>query len=442
MAQKTRSALKSLFETGDKPTQQDFADLIDSSPNIQEEGELVSVEKDPFTETIDITTLLSHSPAYTQSAELNIVKGLAGTIGGTYQVLITTNGDAINFSTDFYVFDNDYEGLTQGQYLFIFAALPNGKIGVTISDTGEDLINPTISSATVEDAAKSSLVVALSEPVNITDTTGLSLNFTTGTAKTLTGTVTGTGTNTLTFTLSADIENGDVFTLEVASNNTITDLAGNALLSTSVNVTNNVAAPGPIVFYDTFDGTTPDTSKWNWAPNNSPDIEVTQNDKAIWTDQTTNSSASTESIDTENKFTIDTTQNDYYVKADLDASNLSTGKYRLFNIKIDNDNKFYLMRQSSTNDETVLHVKIDGVEGDYLSTGVQFTGPFKLAIKNSTVYVYHWDGSSWGSSLVSDSIKDGIYHLSFSRAVSSDTGEVWTVDNVYVSTEDFTTLNP
>ena len=35
MAEKTRTQLKAYFETGDKPTQSQFIDLIDSVPNIQ-----------------------------------------------------------------------------------------------------------------------------------------------------------------------------------------------------------------------------------------------------------------------------------------------------------------------------------------------------------------------------------------------------------------------
>lgn len=110
-----------------------------------------------------------------------------------------------------------------------------------------DITAPTISSATVEDSAPTDLVMVFTEVVNITDLTGLSLNFTTGTAKTLQS-VAGTGTTTLTFTLSAAIEEGDVFTFEAASGNNIQDDSGNTLAVTSQAVTNNVV--------DSFDPST------------------------------------------------------------------------------------------------------------------------------------------------------------------------------------------
>jgi len=44
MGQKTRAALKLLFETGDKPTESQFGDLIDSQENITDDGVLVGGE--------------------------------------------------------------------------------------------------------------------------------------------------------------------------------------------------------------------------------------------------------------------------------------------------------------------------------------------------------------------------------------------------------------
>lgn len=38
MAEKTRNELKAFFETGDLPTEQEFADFIDSVPNIETDG--------------------------------------------------------------------------------------------------------------------------------------------------------------------------------------------------------------------------------------------------------------------------------------------------------------------------------------------------------------------------------------------------------------------
>ncbi len=118
-------------------------------------GDITSVEKDPFTEEIDISELLQHSPSYTQSAALSITKGTGGKIGGTYQVLITTDGNDIDFSSDFIVFANDYSENVAGTYLFLFSCLPDGSYGVIIASTVFEAVTltaPVIDTFTIESA--------------------------------------------------------------------------------------------------------------------------------------------------------------------------------------------------------------------------------------------------------------------------------------------------
>lgn len=104
-----------------------------------------------------------------------------------------------------------------------------------------DTTAPTISSATIENAAPSNLVVVFSEAVTIGALTGLSI---TGTSAPTISSVTGSGTSTLTFVLSAAAVNGNVWTLDVLGTNTIKDTAAtpNALAATTQAITNNVAA--------------------------------------------------------------------------------------------------------------------------------------------------------------------------------------------------------
>lgn len=104
-----------------------------------------------------------------------------------------------------------------------------------------DVTAPTISSATVENANPSTLVVVFSEVVTITDTTGLTIA---GDATPTLSSPTGSGTNTLSFTLSAPLASGETVTLEVAGTNNIIDGASNPLAATSQAITNNVAAAG------------------------------------------------------------------------------------------------------------------------------------------------------------------------------------------------------
>lgn len=46
MAEKTKAELKTYFETDDKPTESEFSDLVDSVPNIKDNGILVGGEDD------------------------------------------------------------------------------------------------------------------------------------------------------------------------------------------------------------------------------------------------------------------------------------------------------------------------------------------------------------------------------------------------------------
>lgn len=196
-----------------------------------------------FSETISIENANQYVIGVTnQSSAYNFVKGAGTFINGVESRLITTNGNTFNFSSDFIVFKNDYSDLDIGTYLVLFSYLPNGKIGVVISNTGEDLVSPEIESVIVENEAPANLVVTFNENISITDLTGLSLNFTSGTAKTIQSILSGSGTSILTFVLSADIESGDEFTLEITSENNIVDDSGNGLQAASIQVINNVAA--------------------------------------------------------------------------------------------------------------------------------------------------------------------------------------------------------
>lgn len=112
---------------------------------------------------------------------------------------------------------------------------------VIATTAGADVTAPTISSATVEDANPSTLVVAFSEVVTITDTTGLTIA---GAATPTLSAPTGSGTNTLSFTLSTPLTNGQAVTLEVAGTNNIIDGASNALAVISQAITNNVGTSG------------------------------------------------------------------------------------------------------------------------------------------------------------------------------------------------------
>lgn len=100
-----------------------------------------SVEKNPFTATIEISNALQHSPIYTPAASstLNITKGAASTfVGGTYQVVLNCNDNNFVFSPD--DFEPGTENLTgvSGRIWFVFALNPSGLLGVS-KYTGDDV---------------------------------------------------------------------------------------------------------------------------------------------------------------------------------------------------------------------------------------------------------------------------------------------------------------
>jgi len=133
-----------------------------------------------------------------------------------------------------------------------------GSFRLPISITSGGTSAPTIISAKVEDANPDKLVVVFSEPVNITDVTGLTI---TGDVTPTLSVPTGSGTDTITFTLSAALTNGQAVTLNVASSNTIEDSASNALAATTKTITNNVVVVTvsiPHDHYYNFDESTGD----------------------------------------------------------------------------------------------------------------------------------------------------------------------------------------
>ncbi|ELR69158.1 hypothetical protein C900_05354 [Fulvivirga imtechensis AK7] len=171
----------------------------------------------------------------------NFTLAASGNINGKTIFLILNTPDAVTFSSDFVSLDSTVPDVSKKVHFFGYYNQQLNKVFYSIKNTAaSDLTAPTIQSATVEDSADTSLVVVFNEPVTITDLTGLSLDFTTGTAKTLQS-VSGSGTNTLTFTLDASVVEADVFTLEVAASNNIVDSSSNGLEATSQAVTNNVS---------------------------------------------------------------------------------------------------------------------------------------------------------------------------------------------------------
>lgn len=131
--------------------------------------------------------------------------------------------------------------LTEGKHSLYILKTPTGAaLSIPTNLYNPDVTAPTVTSATIEDATPDELVVVFSEEVNVTNTTGLTLD-NDFSALTIDSIVSGNGTDTVTFQLSGSASNGETGDFVYSGSNTIEDLSGNALAAGSTAVTNNIA---------------------------------------------------------------------------------------------------------------------------------------------------------------------------------------------------------
>lgn len=129
-------------DTNQQLVNQKFDDLVlvDSTPT------LIT----PFTPSIAFDKKETYSVNYSQSGTINFT--LANVLfgyGSSFFITINTNGDSINFTSDFIILRNDYSLLTSGTYDFMFLLGADGKVRVSIVNHIQDIINPTILSVNI-----------------------------------------------------------------------------------------------------------------------------------------------------------------------------------------------------------------------------------------------------------------------------------------------------
>jgi hypothetical protein len=95
-----------------------------------------------------------------------------------------------------------------------------------------DSTAPTVQSATVSVITPNRMTVVYSESVTATDVVGLSLTFTSGTARTVTGIISGSGTSSIIYSLSGSFDGTEACKFVVGSIRTCQDTNGN-LVSTN-----------------------------------------------------------------------------------------------------------------------------------------------------------------------------------------------------------------
>lgn len=101
MSQRTRAALKAFFETGDKPTQSQFGDFIDSAPNYSDNGAPISRVYFEYTNQATTGTSLEIlTTTYVLPANSLAAVGDQVIIEGEGEIVANTNSKAIGLTFD------------------------------------------------------------------------------------------------------------------------------------------------------------------------------------------------------------------------------------------------------------------------------------------------------------------------------------------------------
>ena len=178
--------------------------------------------------------VLTHAATGHQDGAEKVIKFPAGSVTSLRV------SPAINLRGDCAVDDATYlvsDWNAAIDHMLILERVGGATFGTLRAAAATDAVAPTVVSATVDTLDANKLVVVFSEPVKVRDLTGMSLNFTVGTARTITAIESGEGTATVAFTLSGNVSSGDSLSFVVGSGRLATDYYGNALALGSTPVT-------------------------------------------------------------------------------------------------------------------------------------------------------------------------------------------------------------
>ena len=215
-------------------------------------GNSTPIDGNTFTGSIDLTNGSgSYYDTYDLATDGQITFSIASSpVTFAYSYLIIDSDGTTEFATKpnlDAVFDEQYNIpanriLSDGLHRLYILKTPTGAaLSIPVNQYDPDVVVPTVTSATIEDAAKDELVVVFSEAVNIANVTGLSLD-NDFSAITIDSIISGDGTDTITLQLSAEVGAGDTGDFIYGGTNTIEDLSGNALASGNTAVTNNASS--------------------------------------------------------------------------------------------------------------------------------------------------------------------------------------------------------
>jgi hypothetical protein len=224
----------------------------------------------------------------------------------------------------------------------------------------------------------------------------------------------------------------------------VTVLGNNTVYSDSVvSATSTVSTQSSVnaLFYDTFDGTTINTNKWTKTNPNPTAITITQNEKILFN----NIAGGTIGADL-NMLDSISINNSSLMAFRFDVTRANTnGSNCYIMIVLDASNRIRINTRSSTDPNSTL-VIVQGGSNLYINspTGIAFNGSWKVVKDGNLVNFYRHNGTSWAHIGTEQTINFGSSNF-FLRLtmnnVSGGTNES-TLDNVYVTDYDYSTLLP
>lgn len=198
-----------------------------------------------------------------------------------------------------------------------------------------------------------------------------------------------------------------------------------------------------LLFSDDFTGTTIDTSKWTVSEPTPSAITLTQNNELIFTSLSTSSISGTPTtIDTDGKYSFDTTSSMRYVTFTVTAGNTDENLGFIIQGGTPNTNIVRFIRNSNNSNQVYINNTNNGVLNGIHNSTENLTGTWKMDLGNSLFVLHKWNGSSW-SQIRSEAFGESSdFYIKIQRATETISWESVTLDNCYVTDFDFTTQLP
>lgn len=198
-----------------------------------------------------------------------------------------------------------------------------------------------------------------------------------------------------------------------------------------------------LLFMDTFTGSVINSANWSVFP--SSDVSITQNDSLIFTALVTDFGIPSVYITTLSKFFITTTGVTTVFKFKInDSVSLPTNVIRQVNFADSSfNNGLIFIPTISDRSEMSLYV-YDGGTFDVFDLNVVLAGSWKAVMDGAgNLTLFKHNGASWGTAILSTTYAEvtaGIITAYMSGNIVL--GDIWGLDDMFVTDYDFATLNP